>query len=54
MRRIWWRADRNDIFVGAVLAFLSRTVPVGRATGQSAHELKPHHEGPTGEMQDIP
>ena len=46
--------DRNDIFVGAVLAFLSRTVPVGRAPANPPHELKPHHEGPTGEVQDIP
>jgi hypothetical protein len=46
--------DRNDVFVGAVLAFLSRAVPVGRAPANPPHELHPHHEGPAGEVQDIP
>ena len=46
--------DRNDVFVGAVLAFLSRTVPVGRAPANPPHALHPHHAGPTGEVQDIP
>ena len=46
--------DRNDIFVGAVLAFLSRTVPVGGAPANPPHELHPHHEGPAGDVQDIP
>ena len=46
--------DRNDVFVGAVLAFLSRAVPVGRAPAAPPHELHPHHEGPAGEVQDIP
>ena len=46
--------DRNDIFVGAVLSFLSRTVPVGGAPANPPHALHPHHEGPVGEVEDIP
>jgi non-heme chloroperoxidase len=46
--------DRNDIFVGAVLAFLSRTVPVGDAPANPPHALHPHREGPAGEVEDIP
>ena len=46
--------DRNDIFVGAVLEFLSRTVPVGGAPTNPPHVLHPHHEGPVGEVEDIP
>jgi len=46
--------DRNDLFVGAVLAFLSRTVPVGHAPANPPHALHPHREGPVGEVEDIP
>jgi pimeloyl-ACP methyl ester carboxylesterase len=46
--------DRNDIFGNAVIAFLSRAVPVGGTPVQPSHELHPHHEGPPGELQDIP
>lgn len=46
--------DRNDVFVGAALAFLARTVPVGGAPSNPPHELHPHHEGPAGEVADIP
>jgi pimeloyl-ACP methyl ester carboxylesterase len=46
--------DRNDVFGNAVVAFLSRAVPVGRMPAHPPHELHPHHEGPTGEVQDIP
>jgi pimeloyl-ACP methyl ester carboxylesterase len=46
--------DRNDIFGNAVIAFLSRAVPVGGTPAQPPRELHPHHEGPPGEVQDIP
>ena len=46
--------DRNDVFVGAVLSFLSRTVPIGAAPANPPHELHPHREGPSGAVQDIP
>jgi pimeloyl-ACP methyl ester carboxylesterase len=46
--------DRNDVFVGAVLGFLSRAVPPGRAPAHPPHELHPHQAGPAGEVQDIP
>ena len=34
--------DRNDIFAGAVIEFLSRAVPVGGAPVQPAHALQPY------------
>ncbi|MPY95698.1 MAG: alpha/beta fold hydrolase [Acidimicrobiia bacterium] len=46
--------DRNDIFASAVIEFLSRTVPVSGAPLQPPHELHPHHEGPAGDLHDIP
>jgi len=46
--------DRNDIFGNAVIAFLARVVPVATALPPSVRELNPHHEGPPGEVQDIP
>ena len=46
--------DRNDIFGNAVIAFLSLAVPVGGTPAQPPRELHPHHEGPRGEIQDIP
>ena len=45
--------DRNDVFVSAVLDFLSRTVPVDRAPANAPHELHPHRERPAGEVEDI-
>jgi pimeloyl-ACP methyl ester carboxylesterase len=46
--------DRNDVFGNAVIAFLSRTVPVGRDPVHPPHALHPHREGPAGDVQDIP
>ena len=46
--------DRNDTFANAVIAFLTRAVPAKGAQPSAARELHPHHEGPPGEVQDIP
>lgn len=46
--------DRNDIFGNAVIDFLNRTVPVGGEPVQPAHEPHPHHEGPEGDVVDVP
>jgi len=46
--------DRNDIFGNAVIEFLSRTVPVNGEPVQAAHEPHPHHEGPEGDIVDVP
>ena len=46
--------DRNDIFGNAVIEFLSRTVPVGGEPLQPRHEPRPHHEGPPGDIIDVP
>ena len=46
--------DRNDIFADAVIEFLSRTVPVDGPPVQPVHEPHPHHEGPLGDLHDIP
>jgi pimeloyl-ACP methyl ester carboxylesterase len=46
--------DRNDIFANAVIKFLSRAVPVGGTPLQPAHEPHPHHEGPPGDINDVP
>ena len=46
--------DRNDIFGNAVIEFLSRAVPVGGAPVQPAHEPHSHHEGPAGDINDVP
>ena len=46
--------DRNDIFGNAVIAFLKRCVPVTGAPVQPPHTLSPHHEGPPGDVTDIP
>ncbi|MBK5104280.1 MAG: alpha/beta hydrolase [Burkholderiales bacterium] len=46
--------DRNDIFGNAVIEFLSRAVPVGGEPVQPAHEPHPHHEGPEGDVIDVP
>ncbi|MPY93128.1 MAG: alpha/beta fold hydrolase [Acidimicrobiia bacterium] len=46
--------DRNDIFSDAVIEFLGRTVPVSGTPVQPPHERHPHHEGPEGDVVDIP
>jgi non-heme chloroperoxidase len=46
--------DRNDVFGNAAIAFLSRAVPVDGMPSQPTRKLRPHHEGPPGEVQDIP
>jgi len=46
--------DRNDIFGNAVIEFLSRAVPVGGKPVQPAHEPHAHHEGPAGDINDVP
>ena len=46
--------DRNDIFGNSVIAFLKRVVPAGRDPVQPAHATHPHHEGPLGDINDVP
>jgi non-heme chloroperoxidase len=46
--------DRNDVFAGAVVDFLTRTVPVDGAPVQAPHRPHPHHEGPPGDVVDVP
>ena len=46
--------DRNDIFGNAVIAFLARVVPASRDPVQLAHATHPHHEGPPGDVNDVP
>ena len=46
--------DRNDIFSGAVLEFLSRMVPLDGAPAQAPHQLTPRHLGPPGDLTDLP
>lgn len=46
--------DRNDIFSTAVIDFLQRTVPVGGDPVKPPHQLHPHHEGPAGDIIDVP
>jgi non-heme chloroperoxidase len=46
--------DRNDIFANAVIEFLSRTVPVGKAPVQPPHKSSPHRVGPPGDITDVP
>ena len=46
--------DRNDIFGDAVIEFLSRTVPVDGSPVQPAHQPDSHHEGPPGDVIDVP
>lgn len=46
--------DRNDIFLGAVAGFLQRVVPPRGAPVQPSHVLQPHHEGPVGDVTDVP
>lgn len=46
--------DRNDIFGNAVIEFLKRVVPTGRDPVQPSRVTHPHHEGPPGDVNDIP
>jgi pimeloyl-ACP methyl ester carboxylesterase len=49
--------DRNDIFASAVIEFLSRAVPVDSDLPPMRHrhpQSKPHHEGPSGDVIDVP
>ncbi len=46
--------DRNDVFGRAVIDFLRRTVPVAGLPVKPAHDLHPHHEGPAGDVVDVP
>ena len=46
--------DRNDIFGTAVIEFLTRTVPLDGQPVQPAHTPQPHHEGPPGDIIDVP
>lgn len=46
--------DHNDIFAQSVIEFLSRTVPIKGEPVQKPHDLHPHHEGPPGDVNDIP
>ncbi len=46
--------DRNDIFGNAVIGFLTRVVPPQGEPVQAPHKLNPHHEGPPGDVTDVP
>jgi len=46
--------DRNDIFATSVVEFLTRTVPIDGAPAKGPHPVHPHHEGPPGDIIDIP
>ena len=46
--------DRNDVFATSCIEFLKRTVPVDGAPVQPPHQLRPHHEGPPGDVTDVP
>ena len=46
--------DRNDIFAGAVIEFLTRTVPVDGPPVTPPHDRHPHHVGPPGDVLDVP
>jgi len=46
--------DRNDVFGTAVVDFLTRTVPIHGDPVHNAHTTHPHHEGPPGDLNDIP
>jgi non-heme chloroperoxidase len=45
--------DRNDIFAGAVIEFLSRAVPLDGDL-PPIRASRPHHEGPSGDVIDVP
>jgi non-heme chloroperoxidase len=46
--------DRNDIFAGAVIEFLSRVVPVAGEPTVPPHVVQPRHVGPPGDVLDVP
>ena len=46
--------DRNDVFGKAVIDFLMRAVPVRGEPVQKPRKLNPHHEGPPGDIKDVP
>ena len=48
--------DRNDVFAGAVIEFLSRAVPLDVDTSPIRHRHpQPHaHESPSGDVIDVP
>ena len=46
--------DRNDVFGNAVIAFLAHALPVAGVPLQPPHALRPHHEGPPGDLNDVP
>ena len=46
--------DRNDVFAGAVIAFLARTVPVGGEPVQPAHEPHPRRDPRLRDLNDLP
>ncbi len=46
--------DRNDTFATSVIEFLTRVVPLDGAPVQPAHQPHPHHEGPPGDIVDVP
>jgi hypothetical protein len=46
--------DRNDHFGDAVVAFLSRAVPVGGAPLQPAHQPHPRRDPRNGDVNDVP
>jgi pimeloyl-ACP methyl ester carboxylesterase len=46
--------DRNDIFSTSVIDFLNRQVPVDGKPAKAPHRPHPHHEGPAGDINDIP
>ena len=46
--------DRNDVFGTAVIEFLRRTVPLDGPPKQPPHQRRPHHEGPPGDVKDVP
>lgn len=46
--------DRNDVFGTSVIDFLQRSVPVIGEPLQKAHAVRPHREGPEGDVNDVP
>ena len=46
--------DRNDVFGTSVIAFLARALPAGGEPLQPPHVVQPHHEGPPGDLADVP
>ena len=46
--------DRNDVFGDAVIKFLMRVVPPKGVPLHPPRRLRPHHEGPSGDVKDIP